>query len=238
VTSLEAVFAAQDDESAMNLRVFDTVDDLIHAAARTIMQRIDAGARSIALSGGSTPKPLYELLGQSDALREKSVTWVLVDERYVPIDDPQSNAGMIEKTLFARGKPPAHHFLRFRTELGDPKRTAEEFEREWRAFGLDHLDIVLLGMGDDGHTASLFPGTDVLAVEDRIAAAVYVPKMNSWRVTLTKSVIRAAALRIVLAAGASKRPILDEVRAGAEHPIAVVTRGVETWWLVDRSAAP
>ncbi len=222
----------------MNLRVFDSLDDLIRAAARTLMQRIDGGARSIALSGGSTPKPLYELLGQWEALREQPITWVLVDERYVPIDDPQSNAGMIEKTLFARGKPPAHRFLRFRTELGDPARTAQEFEREWRELGLDGLDIVLLGIGDDGHTASLFPGTEVLAVEDRIATAVYVPKMNSWRVTLTKPVIRAAGLRLVLAAGASKQPILQEVRAGAEYPIALVTRGVETWWLVDRSAAP
>ena len=216
----------------MNLRVFDTVDDLIHAAARTLMQRIDDGARSIGLSGGSTPKPLYELLGQSDELRQKPITWVLVDERYVPIDDSQSNAGMIEKTL----KP--ERLLRFKTEIGDPARTAEEFEREWRDLGLDRLDIVLLGIGDDGHTASLFPGTDVLNVEDRIAAAVYVPKLSAWRVTLTKPVIRAAGLRIVLATGASKRPILEEVRAGAEYPIALVTRDVETWWFVDRDAAP
>jgi len=216
----------------MNLRVFDTVDDLIRAAARTLMQRIDDGARSIGLSGGSTPKPLYELLGQSDELRQKPITWVLVDERYVPIDDSQSNAGMIEKTL----KP--ERLLRFKTEIGDPARTAEEFEREWRDLGLDRLDIVLLGIGDDGHTASLFPGTDVLNVEDRIAAAVYVPKLSAWRVTLTKPVIRAAGLRIVLATGASKRPILEEVRAGAEYPIALVTRDVETWWFIDRHAAP
>ncbi len=216
----------------MNLRVFDTVDDLIRAAARTLMQRIDGSARSIGLSGGSTPKPLYELLGQSDELRQKPITWVLVDERYVPIDDSQSNAGMIEKTL----KP--ERLLRFKTEIGDPARTAEEFEREWRDLGLDRLDIVLLGIGDDGHTASLFPGTDVLNVEDRIAAAVYVPKLSAWRVTLTKPVIRAAGLRIVLATGASKRPILEEVRAGAEYPIALVTREVETWWFIDRDAAP
>jgi len=216
----------------MNLRVFDTVDDLIRAAARTLMQRIDGSARSIGLSGGSTPKPLYELLGQSDELRQKPITWVLVDERYVPIDDSQSNAGMIEKTL----KP--ERLLRFKTEIGDPARTAEEFEREWRDLGLDRLDIVLLGIGDDGHTASLFPGTDVLNVEDRIAAAVYVPKLSAWRVTLTKPVIRAAGLRIVLATGASKRPILEEVRAGAEYPIALVTREVETWWFLDRDAAP
>jgi len=216
----------------MNLRVFDTIDDLIRSAARTLMQRIDGGARSIGLSGGSTPKPLYELLGQSDELQQKPITWVVVDERYVPIDHPESNAGMIEKTL----KP--ERLLRFKTEIGDPARTAEEFEREWRALQIDRLDIVLLGIGDDGHTASLFPGTEVLAVEDRIAAAVHVPKLNAWRVTLTKPVIRAAGLRIVLATGASKRPILEEVRAGAEYPIALVTREVETWWFIDRHAAP
>src|SRR5438093_11172373 len=208
----------------MNLRIFDTVDDLLRAAERTLMQRIEAGARSIGLSGGSTPKPLYELLGQSDELRQKPITWVLVDERYVPIDDSQSNAGMIEKTL----KP--ERLLRFKTEIGDPARTAEEFEREWRDLGLDRRDIVLLGIGDDGHTASLFPGTDVLQVEDRIASEVFVPRLDTWRVTITKPVIRAAKVRMVLATGASKRPILEQVRAGADYPIAQVTKDAgETW---------
>ncbi|PYQ48103.1 MAG: 6-phosphogluconolactonase, partial [Acidobacteria bacterium] len=200
----------------MNLRIFDTVDDLLRAAERTLMQRIEAGARSIGLSGGSTPKPLYESLGKSDRLREFPITWVIVDERYVPIDDPQSNAGMIQKTL----KP--DRLLRFKTELDDPARTVEEFEREWRALGLQRLDIVLLGIGDDGHTASLFPGTTALNVEDRIATAVFVRKLDMWRVTLTKTAIREAALRIVLATGAKKRPILQEVRAGADYPIGIV----------------
>jgi 6-phosphogluconolactonase len=221
----------------MNLRIFDTLDDLICAAARTIVQRVESGTRTIALSGGSTPKPLYELLGRSDALIGFPIVWVLIDERYVPIDNPQSNAGMIEKTLFARGMPESHRFLRFRTEIGDPAETAAEFEREWRGLGIEQLDLVLLGMGDDGHTASLFPGTPVLDVEDRVAAAVYVPRLSSWRVTVTKPVIRAAKLRIVLTAGASKRGILQEVRAGADYPIDAVTRGVETWWFVDRKAA-
>jgi len=215
----------------MNLRIFNTVDDLIRAAEREIVRRIAAGARTIALSGGSTPKPLYERLGRNDEVRGKPIQWVIVDERYVPIGDPQSNAGMIEKTL----KP--ERLLRFKTELGDPQRTADEFEREWRDLKIQRLDLVVLGMGDDGHTASLFPGTEVLAVEDRIAAAVFVPKMNAWRVTLTKPVLRAAGLRIVLAAGASKRPVLNEVRAGADYPIAQVTRDVETWWFVDEEAA-
>jgi 6-phosphogluconolactonase len=223
----------------MNLRIFDSLTDLHTAAARTIMQRVAAGARVIALSGGSTPKPLYALLGQSEELREVPIVWVVVDERYVPVDHPESNAGMMEKTLFASGMAPAHRFLRFRTELNDPEATARAFEDEWRALGLTELDLVLLGIGDDGHTASLFPGTEVLQVEERIAAAVFVPRLDAWRVTITKPVIRAAKLRLVLAAGATKRPILEHVRAGADYPIGQVTAGAgETWWLVVRDAAP
>jgi 6-phosphogluconolactonase len=214
----------------MNLRIFESADDLVHAAARTIVQKIEAGARTIALSGGSTPKPVYELLGKETI--DAPVTWVVVDERYVPMSDPQSNAAMIERTLHPV------RFLRFKTELGDPAATARAFEDAWRALGIERLDVVLLGMGDDGHTASLFAGTSALQVEGRIATEVWVEKLKMWRVTLTKPVIRDAALRIVLAAGETKRPVLEQVRAGVEHPIAQVTRGVETWWMVDRAAAP
>ena len=226
----------------MNLRIFDSVEELHRAVARTLLQRI-AGRESvsIAISGGSTPQPLYSMLGGTpwrEELAKTAITWVVVDERYVPLDDPQSNAGMIERTLFANGILPSHRFLRFKTELNDPARTAVEFEHDWQTLGLGDLDIVMLGVGDDGHTASLFPGTPVLDVEDRIAAEVFVPKLNAWRVTITKPVIRAANVRIVIAPGASKASILREVREGVEHPIAVATRGVETWWFVDRAAAP
>jgi len=212
----------------MNLRIFDNTADLLRAAERTIIQQIEAGARTIALSGGSTPKPLYESLGKQ---RFPDVTWVIVDERYVPMSDPQSNAAMIEKAL----KP--QRLLRFKTELNDPQKTVEAFERDWRDLHIDRLDLVLLGMGDDGHTASLFPGTEVLTVEDRIAAAVFVPKVDMWRVTLTKTVLRAAKMRMVLATGAGKRPVLSEVRAGADYPITAVTHDVDTWWFVDAAAA-
>jgi len=222
----------------MNLRIFDTAADLIDAAADAIVQRVQAGARSIALSGGSTPKPLYQLLGSNPALHSMPITWVVVDERYVPITDPQSNAGMINATLFANGMPEAHRFLRFRTELGDPAATVKAFEEEWKELGLEHLDLVTLGMGDDGHTASLFPGTAALSVESGIATAVYVEKLSMWRVTLTKPEIRAAGQRMVLASGASKRDVLAQVRDGADYPIAQATNGTDTWWFVDRAAAP
>ena len=225
----------------MNLRIFDTTDDLLAAAARTLVQRVQAGARTIALSGGSTPKPMYAMLGSSpmrEQLAEFPVTWVVVDERYVPIDDPESNAGMMSKTLFANGMSPTHRFLRFRTELNDPASTARAFEDDWRTLAITQLDVILLGIGDDGHTASLFPGTPVLEVEDRIASEVFVPRLDTWRVTITKPVIRAAALRVVLANGAKKKPILEGVRDGADYPIAQATNGLETWWLIDREAAP
>lgn len=214
----------------MNLRVFDTAEELVRAAARTIRQREH---RTVAISGGSTPKPLYELLAPalSDA---DPITWVLVDERYVPKSDPQSNAAMIERTLFANGLPQSHRWLHFDTLLNDPAASARKFEEAW---DIEQLDLVLLGCGDDGHTASLFPGTPVLDVEDRIASEVFVPRLDQWRVTLTNPVIRNAKLRMVLATGVSKAPIIRDVREGVGHPIALVTQGVETWWFVDRAAA-
>jgi len=229
----------------MNLRIFETTADLISATARLIEQRVaNRQAASVALSGGSTPKPLYELLGRSpyrEKLAKTAITWVVVDERYVPIDDPQSNAGMMQHTLFREGMPPSHRFLRFRTELKDPAQTAWQFEDDWRALaaGLQTLDLILLGIGDDGHTASLFPGTPVLDVTDRIAAEVFVPRLDQWRVTLTVPVIRAAGLRVVLAAGESKAKIVREVGDGVDYPITRATSGdIETWWMVDRAAAP
>jgi len=213
----------------MNLRIFDGLEDLSHAAARTILQ---SGAKTIVLTGGSTPKRLYEILGES---LPDGVTWILLDERYVPPDDPQSNGTMIEHTLFARGLP--ERWLRFDTTLDDPAATVRAFEERWQSLGIGEIDLMLLGCGDDGHTASLFPGTDVLEVQDRIATEVFVPKLDQWRVTLTLPIIRAARQRMVLATGAAKTPILRQVREGAQYPIALATEGVETWWFVDRVAA-
>ena len=210
----------------MNQRIFENLEDLSQAAARAIRQ---SGAKSIAVTGGSTPKRLYELLGES---LPEDVTWVIVDERYVPHDDPQSNAAMIERTLFAKGIP--ERWLRFDTTFADAEESARKFEAEWRELGIGDLDLILLGCGDDGHTASLFPGTPVLEVEDRIASEVFVPRLEQWRVTLTMPVIRAAKLRYVLAAGETKAPVIDAVRQGVDYPVTRATNGVETWWLVSK----
>ncbi len=225
----------------MNLRIFDSVDGLVRGAASTILQRVKGKERAaVALSGGSTPKPLYELLGGApyrDELAKARIVWVIVDERYVPLSDPLSNAAMIERTLFRDGIPQGHEFLRFKTELNDPAATARAFEDDWRRLGIETLDVVLLGVGDDGHTASLFPGTPALEVANRIAVENFVPRLQQWRVTITMPVIRAAGLRMILAAGEGKRPILDDVRRGVDHPIVRATAGeLESWWFVDRAA--
>jgi 6-phosphogluconolactonase len=212
----------------MNLRIFDDHEALAQAAARTIRL---SKAKTIVVTGGSTPTRLYEILGHS---LPAGVTWILLDERYVPMSDPQSNAAMVERTLFARGVP--DRWLRFKTELEDPAETARVFEAEWRQLGVEHADLVLLGCGDDGHTASLFPGTPVLEVTDRIASEVFVPRLDQWRVTLTLPVIRAATARIVLATGASKANVIRELREGADYPIARATKDISTWWFVDRAA--
>jgi len=205
----------------MNLRIFENLEDLSHAAARAVLL---SGARTIALTGGSTPKRMYEILGQS---LPQDVTWVLVDERYVPHDDPHSNAAMIERTLFARGIP--ERWLHFDTSLNDPPATAKKFETQWDL--TEPLDLVLLGVGEDGHTASLFPDTPVLDVDGRVASEVYVPRLEQWRVTLTMPVIRAAKLRMVLASGPSKTPVIEAVRQGVDYPVTRATSGV-TWWFV------
>jgi 6-phosphogluconolactonase len=210
----------------MNQRIFENLEDLSRAAARAIRQ---SGAKSIAVTGGSTPKRLYEILGEE---LPEDVTWVLVDERFVPFDDPQSNAAMVERTLFRKGLP--SRWLKFDTSLPDAAASARTFEAAW---DLESLDLILLGCGDDGHTASLFPGTPVLDVSDRVAAEVYVPRLEQWRVTLTLPILRAAKSRMVLVSGASKRTIVEEIRQAVDHPVVRATQGVDTWWYLDRDAA-
>ena len=227
----------------MNFRVFDSVDDVVSGVVSTIIATAEAQDRAvIALSGGSTPEVVYKRLGAGDALERLSkrrVFWVMGDERCVLPDHDMSNSRMVSRTLFADGLPEEHEFLRFRTELEDPATIAADFEERWKALHIERLDVALLGVGEDGHTASLFPGTDVLVVEDRIAKEVWVEKMNSWRVTLTFPVLRASAMRIVIANGAKKKSILTELQGGVHYPVADAMRGGENaWWFVDRAAYP
>ena len=225
----------------MNLRVYDDHESLSEAVAEEVVRRIERKERSaIALSGGSTPRAAYELLGRMPRrprIADRQVLWTLTDERWVPPYDPDSNVRMVMETLFQLGVPAGHQFVRFRTDFDNPERSANEFEGELReAQGDEPLDLAILGVGEDGHTASLFPGTPVLDEETRFAAAVRVPHLDAWRLTLTLPVLRAARERLVLASGSSKRAILEEVRRGADLPVVRATADAETWWFVDREA--
>lgn len=227
----------------MNFRIFDTPDDLARGAAEAIVRRIEQeGARVIALSGGSTPRPVYKLLGSGDLrdrISEHDVVWVVGDERFVPPASEESNRRMIEETLFASGLPTGHRLLAFDTTLRDPAASAAQFESEWRELGYPRIDLAVLGIGDDGHTASLFPGTTALDSTERVAVEVHVPKLDSWRLTLSLPTLRAAGARFILAAGEGKRAILTRVAAGEDLPAVSVTRDTEaTWWFVDRAARP
>jgi 6-phosphogluconolactonase len=223
----------------MNARIFDSADDLAAAAAETLLRHIRNVERPVVgISGGSSPEPFFRLLATpaySEPLARHAITWVLVDERYVPIEDPQSNAASILRTLFSNGIAPSHRFLRFDTTHADVADCVRAFEAEWRTLDIDHLDVVFLGVGLDGHTASLFPETAALEA-DGIATSVFVPRLAQTRATLTKPVLRAATQRIVLAPGAAKAPVLAQIRSGERLPIVEVTEGLESWFFVERSA--
>jgi 6-phosphogluconolactonase len=204
-------------------------DAVASRVAQELRARVDAhrgGPFTIALSGGSTPKKLYERL----ELPWDKVELFFGDERSVPPDHPDSNYGMVKKALLDRSGATAH---RMRAEAGG----AEGYEVLLRRKLSPAFDLVLLGMGTDGHTASLFPGTRALDEETRWVVMNEVPQLDTRRMTITFPVINAAARVWILACGADKRPVLQKLAAGADFPIARV-RAAETLWWLDEAAAP
>ena len=203
----------------------------------------------IALSGGSTPKLLYRLLASAD-YRNKvpwdNIQFFFGDERWVPPSHPDSNYKLANDELFTRvGVPPANVFP-MPTEDLSPEQAAQRYETTLRqAFeeeGLPLFDLIFLGMGDDGHTASLFPHTDVLREGKKLAAAPYVEKLKSHRVTLTPPVLLAADRVLFMVAGESKAPALREVLQGKynfeQYPSQLLRNALgQVTWLIDKAAA-
>jgi 6-phosphogluconolactonase len=215
--------------------------NFIHDAVSLIEREADIaiferGEFHLGLSGGNTPRPVFrELARHRDAWHE----WIFSfgDERCVPPDSDQSNYRMTKETLFDFAPIPAENILRIRGEA-DPAAAAREYEDELRkrsgGHGFYRHDLLLLGMGDDGHTASLFPGTDALKVTDKWVVANFVPKFNTYRVTLTYPIINAARHVCFLVNSKGKDAILAEVFSGkSNYPCAAVrpTEGNLTWLL-------
>jgi 6-phosphogluconolactonase len=207
---------------------------------------------SVALSGGSTPRALHQLL--SSAPYRERVDWSHVrfffgDERYVPAEDAMSNYRMAHETLLEPlGVDPSHIYRMPTTELGSPALAAARYEEDLRAAfelsagQLPQFDLILLGLGPDGHTASLFPHTEALSVSDRLVAANFVPKLDAYRITLTVPVINNAAVVAFLVAGSDKASALGSVLRGARDPDEFPAQLVapadgDVYWLVDEAAA-
>jgi 6-phosphogluconolactonase len=203
----------------------------------------------VALAGGKTPRALYELLAVKEAEGKSGFDWrkahvFFSDERQVTPDHEDSNCHMASESLLSRVPVPAEQVHRVRGENPDADRAAEEYEGIMvDVFGLrpsqrPRFDLILLGMGADGHTASLFPHSEALDVVDRLAVAVRVPAPGHDRVTLTLPVLNEAAGVIVMAAGAEKAGAVARVAAGEPLPAGLVRpRQGDLLWLIDRDAS-
>lgn len=195
-------------------------DLFINFAAESIKER---GVFSVALSGGSTPQPLYRLL--SEPQNKKYLDWDHIhlffgDERHVPPAHPDSNFRMVKESFLTQVTIPKANIHRVPAEM-EPRIAAFRYEDELRTFFKDEwpqFDLILLGMGSDGHTASLFPHSAGLNEEYRWFIANYAPEMDKWRLTLTKNVINHARQILVLVSGSDKAQVLAEVLEGTKHP--------------------
>jgi 6-phosphogluconolactonase len=233
--------------------IFADRDSLARAAAEHFATlaaeaMADHGRFSVALSGGSTPRDMHALLA-SDELAA-CIDWMKVyvfwgDERCVPPDHPDSNYQMACETLLDHVPVPRGNVFRMRGEI-DPGQAALDYEQVLHDFfgasAAPRFDLILLGMGHDGHTASLFPGTAAIHERTRWVVAHYVETLQAWRVTLTPVAINAAANVTFVVAGAGKAESLKDVLAGPYRPDLLPSQIVRPdigrlRWMVDSSAA-
>ena len=242
--------------STVVMTIYDDLEALSRAAAALFADQAqkavaDHGRFAAALAGGHTPLRTYQLLAQPSLCQ--AVPWTKThifwgDERCVPSDDPGSNERMVRQALLDRVPMPAAQVHPIHCQ-GDARQAALDYQRILEQFfgsGPPRFDLILLGLGADGHTASLFPGSPVLHEQQRWVAEVFLPQHDLSRVTLTPPLINQAALVVFLVAGVSKAAVLQQLFAAAGDPAAPISfpaqlirpaRG-ELRWLVDKAAAP
>ena len=210
----------------------------------------ETGRFTVALSGGSTPKVLYSLLATPEY--NGSIPWSQVhffwgDERCVPPDHPDSNYRMVHEALLVKITIPGANIHRMAGEK-EPKLAAAEYENDLKTFfrlssgALPRFDLMLLGLGEDGHTASLFPGSEALAEKERLVVAPYVEKLRAHRLSLSLPVINSAAMIVFLVAGKSKAEILQKILESkpesSPFPAASVQpQNGHLTWLIDQDGA-
>jgi 6-phosphogluconolactonase len=229
----------------------------LYASGAALFQETSAEALrerdafSVALAGGSTPKGLYALLADDphlrNAIRWEQLDFFWGDERHVPPDHPDSNYRMAYDTMLSKVTVRPERVHRVRTEQPDAALAASLYEAEVRASvapsaGMPRFDLVLLGIGTDGHTASLFPATQALSELTRLVVANWVEKLHGYRITMTLPLLNAARLIVVVAAGEEKAiPVRDAIKpsdAGRSLPVQLVRPADgRLVWLLDRGAA-
>jgi 6-phosphogluconolactonase len=232
----------------VTVAVHPTPEDLARATAAWLRERaVAAGPRfAVCLAGGSTPRRVYELLASAERARFPwdRVHWFFGDERFVPHDHPDSNYRMAREAMFDAAPAPAANQHPIPT-AGRPAEAAQRYENELRDFyGATTLDpqrplfdVVLLGLGEDGHTASLFSGTDALQERERWVVDVINPKSEP-RITLTFPTLESTRAMAFLVAGAHKRDILARVWGGEDLPAARLHGRAAPDWFIDRAADP
>ena len=208
------------------------------------------GRFAVALAGGSTPKNLYSLLATSEF--QGQIPWPQIhlfwgDERCVPPDHPESNYHMADKTLLSKVPIPAENVYRMEGEE-DPQVAALRYEETLKKFfqlsdnGLPRFDLILLGLGEDGHTASLFPGSDAIQERKRLVTALYVEKLKVYRLTLTLPVLNHSGNIFFLVAGKNKARVLRDVLQGGYGSESLPALRVKPQmgrvvWFADQAAA-
>ena len=241
--------------SSREIRALTTPQELFAAAAeevvRTANEAVAQRSRfTIALSGGSTPKSLYNLLATNarTALPWDRMFFFWGDERHVPPTDPDSNYRMADETLLSKIPVAAGNVFRIKAENPDAAAVAEAYEQtilkffQLKSGEVPNFDLILLGMGPDGHTASLFPGTTALQEKSHLVVANWVEKMKTHRITLTLPVLNAARCVTFLVSGSDKasvlREVLEEDVPAEQYPSKLVRPAAgKLIWLLDRAAA-
>lgn len=243
--------------SVPDIRIHRDSQAVAHAAAELILEvgkeAVRANGRFLmALSGGTTPEILYRALASppfADRFDWSRATFFFSDERCVPPSDPRSNYALAEKTLFIPLNISPSQVYRMVGESSDPQAAASEYEQQLRLTtktpspARPSLDLILLGLGEDGHTASLFPGASILLDHQRLIAATQSPKDPPNRLTMTLAAINKASVILFLVSGHSKagvvRAILDpKTEAERRLPASLVKpEGGKLIWFLDRAAA-
>ncbi len=207
-----------------------------------------SGRFTVALSGGSTPKGLNSLLATRTDVPWDKIRFFFGDERHVPPDSPESNFRMANESLFSRVPIPKKNIFRVPAEIPDADTAAQSYEQTLRQYfqleddALPRFDLILLGMGPDGHAASLFPGTAALHEDERLVTANWVEKFKTWRITLTYPVLNNAAEVLFMTVGAEKQEALVQVLQGKLDPETYPAQRIRPTngnllWLVDEAAA-